>query len=87
MKKTFWYFLQLLALCLLIGALPIGSLLDHPAAGWLVFAVVALLHISEILVTIPLAKQRNFPIGIAVLKTLLFGFTWWIPFKQGLLQR
>jgi hypothetical protein len=86
MKKTFWYFLQLLALGLLLGAFPIGSLLDHPVAGWLVFAVVALLHISEILVTIPLAKQRNFPIGTAVLKTLLFGFTWWIPFKQGIMN-
>jgi hypothetical protein len=67
MKKTFWYFLQLLALCLLLGALPLAYLIGHPVAGWLVFAVVVLLHISEILVTIPLAKQRNFPIGTAVL--------------------
>jgi hypothetical protein len=86
MQKAFWTFLQLIVLSLLIGALPLGYLLNHSFVGWLVFLATLLLHISELLVTIPLAKQRKIPVGIAVLKTLFLGFTWWVPFKQGLLQ-
>lgn len=86
MKKLFWTILQLAALFLLFGSLPLGYILQHPVAGWVVFSIVVLLHVSELLVTIPLMKQRDLPIGIAVFKTLLFGFTWWVPFKQGLLQ-
>lgn len=86
MRKTFWVFLQWIALFLLVGSLPLGYLINHSIAGWLVFLVIFLLHISELLVTIPLAKRRQLPVEVAVLKTLLFGFTWWVPFKQGLLQ-
>jgi hypothetical protein len=86
MKKIFWITLQTVALFLLLGSLPLGYLIKHPVTGWVLFLAIVLLHVGELLVTIPLAKQRNLLIGITILKTMLFGFTWWVPFKHGLLQ-
>jgi hypothetical protein len=45
-----------------------------------------LLHLAELPVTVPLARRRGFPPGIAVRKTMLSGFTWWLPFRRGILN-
>lgn len=87
MKRLAWGILQLAALFLLLGYLPLGYLLGQPLTGWTVFLAVVLLHLAELGVTIPLARRRGYPIGTAVVKTLLFGFTWWVPFRRGILDR
>jgi hypothetical protein len=86
MQKTFWTLQQAFAVFLIFGAVPLGYLFDHILAGWLAFLFVILLHLSELLVTIPLARQRKLSIRVAILKTMLFGYTWWVPLKRGLLQ-
>ena len=87
MTTVFWTCLQILALSLLLGSLPCGYLAANPAAGWVVFLAVVLLHLAELTVTVPLARRRGFPVGTAVWKTLLFGYTWWVPFRRGILDR
>ena len=81
MKKIFWSIMQGLILAILIGALPLGYLLDRPGIGWLVFIAVIILHLVELGITIPLAKQRQYPVPATVIRTMLFGFTWWVPWK------
>ena len=81
-QKYSWLLLQVIALCLLLCSVPLGYLLDHSFAGWLIFLFILFLHLGELLVTIPLARQRKLPMRIAVFKTLLFGFTWWVPYKR-----
>jgi hypothetical protein len=73
-------------LLLLLVPLPLGYALGHPGAGRALMIMIVLLHASELRVSIPLAKKRNLSTGIAALKTMLFGFTWWVPYKQGLLH-
>jgi hypothetical protein len=86
MTKAGWNSLQILALLLLLVPLPLGYALGHPRAGRALLIAIVLLHAGELRVSIPLAKKRNLSTGTAVLETLLFGFTWWVPLKQGLLQ-
>jgi hypothetical protein len=86
MKELFWVFLQSLFLVIFFGSFPLGTLFDRPGTGLLVFLSILLLHTLELLVTIPLAIEKTYPVGKMVSKTMLFGFAWWVPFKQGLFE-
>ncbi len=82
--KNVWYFLQGLAVLLVIGAPLLGYALGQPLVGWLVFAGLIGLHLYELTITIPLARKKSIPTGEAITKTMLFGFTWWVPVKRGI---
>ena len=86
MKTALWILLQVLALALLLGALPLAYLVGYSGVGWGAFLALLLLHLAELRITLPLARQKNLPTVIAVGKTMLFGFTWWVPLRQGLLK-
>lgn len=86
MKAAYWILLQILALALLLGALPLAYLLGYSSVGWGVFLALLLLHLAELRITLPLARQKNLPTVTAVGKTMLFGFTWWVPLRRGVLN-
>jgi hypothetical protein len=41
----------------------------------------------ELLTSIPIGKKAGISTGTTVLKTLVFGFTWWLPVKMGILDK
>lgn len=87
MQKLFWRVIQSMAIFLL-AALPPGGIFFHrPAAGWLGMLAVLALHTAELPTALHIAREKNIPTGLAVLKTLLLGFTWWLPLKRGIFQR
>ena len=44
-------------------------------------------HPLELITSIPIGKKAGISTGSTVLKTLLFGFTWWLPVKMGVLKK
>lgn len=84
MREGFWLLLQVLALGLLLVILPLGYALGYPAAGWGLLAAVLLLHLAELRITLPLARRNHLSRSSVVLKTMLFGFTWWVPLRRRL---
>lgn len=83
MKKHHWLVAQFMVLLLYPICPLLGCLINQPLLGWLAVGAILLLHNLELFITIPLIKNKAYPYGKGILKTLLFGFTWWLPFKQG----
>jgi len=55
---------------------------------WLVvFLVWTIAHPLEIIVSYKIGKDRNLSFARTALKTVLFGFTWWLPLKMGVIDK
>ncbi|MEG0979318.1 MAG: hypothetical protein RR911_06270 [Oscillospiraceae bacterium] len=65
----------------------VGIILGLKKKNWWLFGCVAAMHIAEaflIGIKTGVANGRN-KVTSAIC-TLLFGFTWWLPIKQGLIK-
>lgn len=85
--KAFWYFLQFGAIGLYAIALLSGYWLfpDSTQYAWSFFAGLVVLHTAEIPFIKNIGLEKNIPFSTIVVKTLLFGFTWWLPLKKGII--
>ena len=55
---------------------------------WLVITCIwVITHPLELILSIPIGKKAGISTDTTVLKTLLFGFTWWLPVKMGVLDK
>jgi hypothetical protein len=45
-----------------------------------------IVHPLELLISYKLGKEKGIATPMIVIKTILFGFTWWFPLKQGILE-
>ena len=88
-SKNFWYFLMFGAVVLWAAVLCIAVLVPSAsAAAWIFFILLVILHIAEYpLVTAKLGKDRGLTPGSIFIKTFLFGFTWWLPLKKGIIEK
>jgi uncharacterized protein YhhL (DUF1145 family) len=91
-KKIFWYLFMMpgaiLGWLFIIGGVvcPIGN--ETLRTIWLVIACIwVITHPLELILSIPIGKKAGISTGTTVLKTLLFGFTWWLPVKMGVLDK
>jgi hypothetical protein len=82
-KQQFWFALQ----AGLVGfwvAVPVLELTGNswpfvlPLAG-----LVLLAHVLEIPLAMRKLKALDLPVGTIAIKTLVFGFTWWLPLSKG----
>ena len=87
-SKGFWYFLQFGAIVLYCGAIILGYLVfpDSPLLWFSFFLFLVIIHISEIPFAMKFGKEKNLSSGITILKIFLFGFTWWLPLKKGIID-
>lgn len=86
-KPVFWILLQLSTLglyALLIGG---GYALKLPALGWGLYGLLFLLHVFELKTALRVGREKGLTTLRIVLKNLLFGFTWWVPVKRGILAK
>lgn len=67
----------------------IGCLLfpDEPLKAAIPFAAEFLIHVAEIPYGIRLGRARGLSAARSGLKTFVFGFTWWLPMKRGIIDR
>lgn len=86
-KRGFWYAMQ--AGSILLYALILGGsyLIGQPRPGWLLIGLLALLHLSEMRIAIGVGKEKGISLGRTVLMNMLFGFTWWVPLKKGVIKK
>ena len=47
-------------------------------------AILFLIHLLELPFSLKISKKKGSPMSIAVIKTVSYGVTWWIPLKRGL---
>lgn len=69
----------------------IGAFASLTGSLYTIWLIVTLLwavgHPLELLVAIPIAKKAGFSAEKSVAFTLIFGITWWIPVKLGILVK
>jgi hypothetical protein len=86
-KPAFWYLLQgstLVLFAILIGG---GYLLGKPALGWGLYGVLFILHVFELKTALRVGRDKGLSKTRTVLMNLIFGFTWWVPLKRGIISR
>ncbi len=55
---------------------------------WLtVFLIWAVVHPLEIFISWDIGKSKNLSFVRTAIKTILFGFTWWLPLKMGVIDK
>jgi len=86
-KPVFWYGLQAGTLILygvLIGG---GNVLGLPWLGWGLYAALFVLHLFELKTALRVGREKGLSDLRIVLLNLIFGFTWWVPVKRGIIKR
>lgn len=70
------------------GLLALGAglwlLSPWKVAGAVLTGVVLGLHVGELPLALKAARMRGVGVACAVVMDLLFGFTWWLPFRRGI---
>ena len=87
--KGFWYFLMLGAIALWIGVIFLGFVLfpNNTGAALLVPGALFLMHCVEIPLSSKIGKERGLSTARVVVKTIIFGFTWWVPVKKSVFDQ
>lgn len=82
-EQRIWYGLQagLVVFWLLVPL--VGLLGFHVPFLTLFAAIIFLAHVLEIPLAINRLRALNLPASKVVIKTLVFGFTWWLPLSKG----
>jgi hypothetical protein len=89
-NKGFWYFLMSGSIALFACSLWLGYYLfpEDCLLSWSFFLGLLALHIAEIPMTsLKIGKEKNIAVPVTIIKTLLFGFTWWLPLKKGIIKK
>ena len=88
-SKGFWYFLMAGAIGLWVAVLLAAILVPSVSMiAWIVFIALVALHILEFpLVSKKIAVGKGISGHIAFIKTMLFGFTWWLALKKGIVDK
>ncbi len=87
-NRAFWY-------CLMSGSIAgwvfvlTGAVVPFSGTAGVLWLIVcgiwAVVHPLELFISLPIGRQKGLSVGQIVIKTVLFGFTWWLPFKKGVL--
>lgn len=86
-SKGFWFSLML-GTILLWGAAVLAGFLIWPGGGitsWYFAFGLAGIHLLEIPFVLKLLSDKDMGKGTIAVKTFIFGFTWWLPVKKGIL--
>lgn len=88
-SKGFWYFMMfgsinLFIICIVLGYILFpGNLLQSLSF----FIGLLVIHIAELPIGLKIGKGKNIPAMTTAAKTILFGFTWWLPLKKGIIEK
>jgi uncharacterized protein YhhL (DUF1145 family) len=85
-EQRIWYGLQAGLVVFWLSVPLVGLLGFNVPALTLLAGIILLAHVLEIPLAINRLRSKNLPTGKVVLKTLVFGFTWWLPLSKGYTQ-
>ncbi len=88
-QRGFWLLLMVGAIALWIAVFLVGILgfPDSAVAAPALLGVLFLMHCGELPVSLKIGKAKGLTTFRVVVKTVIFGFTWWVPLKKGVLDR
>jgi len=86
-KPLFWRLNQLLTILLYELLVFGGYAFRIPWLGWALFGTLILLHLVELKTALGIAGKHKVRPARAVLMTILFGYTWWLPLKRGIISK
>lgn len=88
-SKVFWHALMVGAIALWITVVLAAILVpSFSTIAWIIFIALAVLHLLEFpLASKEISAAKGIPGRTAFIKTLLFGFTWWLALKKGIFDK
>jgi hypothetical protein len=86
-KRGFWVWLQIGAI-LLYGMILAGSYyIGQGRGGCILIGLMAILHLSEMRTALRIGEEKGLSLARILGMSLLFGFTWWVPLRMGVIER
>jgi len=87
--KFFWYSMMTGAIILWFFSIGFGYYLfpDNILLSFTPFLFLVILHSIEIPLVIKLLREKKVKSSSIAVKTFIFGFTWWLPFKKGIINK
>ena len=88
-SKIFWQLLKNGAIGLWILSVVMGYLLfpESHLKAWSLFIGLVILHAAELFTALKIGREKGLTTRTTVTKTLLYGFTWWVPLKKGIFDQ
>jgi len=86
-KRLFWRLVQASTILLYILLIGGGYILNKPWLGWGLYGALFVLHVFELKTALQVGRARGLSTLRVVVKNLIFGFTWWVPLKQGVVSK
>lgn len=85
-SKIFWRGLMASAVALYLLGMILLSIPETRLAGAALLVGLILLHLAEMKTALKIGRARQLPDTRIYLMNLVFGFTWWLPLKNGILN-
>jgi hypothetical protein len=86
-KPAFWLLLQASTILLYILLIGGGYVLKLPALGWGAYGALFVLHLFELKTALQVGHAKGLSMTRIVVMNLIFGFTWWVPLKRGIIKK
>jgi hypothetical protein len=86
-KRLFWWLVQVSTILLYILLIGGGYAFNQPALGWGLYGALFVLHLFELKTALKVGRDKGLSTLRIVVKNLIFGFTWWVPLKQGIVSK
>jgi len=87
-KRLFWDAMMFGAIMLWVAVIVAGSQLFESMGGKALLPVALLLmHCGEFPLSSGIGKAKGLSMFHTFIHTAVFGFTWWVPLKKGVIDR
>jgi hypothetical protein len=88
-SRGFWYVMMIGSVALFGVSIALGRYLfpDNFLLSNIFVIGILLLHSAQIPGSMKIGNDRQVPGSMIIIKTILFGFTWWFPLKQGVINK
>jgi hypothetical protein len=86
-NRLWWRFLEVVVVLLYAAVIAGGYVIHQPRPGWVLAALLAIFTLTEIYTALRIGKEKQVHLLRIICMTILFGFTWWVPLRQGIIDR
>jgi hypothetical protein len=84
-SKPFWICLMFCAAGLYLAGFCLLLFPCTRLTGVCILIGIVVLHLVELKTTMRIGRERKIPMSRIVFMGMIFGFTWWLPLKSGII--
>ena len=87
-SKIFWVISMgfVLTIWICLGVIALAPLAGVSFLARIAFVLLVVTHVLELPIAFAIGREKELKKGRIVFKTLIFGFTWWLPLRKGLID-